>query len=105
MYADVNFHARAASNALVVPEQSVIRSGTRNVVVLALGDGAFQAREVELGESGEGLQEIRSGLVEGELVVVSSQFLIDSEANLQEAIRRITSGAQQQNPTTEGHRH
>jgi Cu(I)/Ag(I) efflux system membrane fusion protein/cobalt-zinc-cadmium efflux system membrane fusion protein len=105
MYADVNFHARAASNALVVPEQSVIRSGTRNVVVLALGDGAFQAREVELGESGEGLQEIRSGLVEGELVVVSSQFLIDSEANLQEAIRRITSGAQQQNPTTAGHRH
>jgi Cu(I)/Ag(I) efflux system membrane fusion protein len=59
------------------------------VVVLDLGDGTFQVREVSLGVNGNGLWEVREGLPEGSRVVVSSQFLIDSESNLREAIRKL----------------
>ena len=65
--------------------------GERNVVFVALGEGRFQPREVELGVKGEGgMYEIRKGLGEGERVVVSAQFLLDSESRLQEFIRKLT---------------
>ena len=91
MYANVTFDVSAVRGALAVPEDSVIHSGRRNLVVLDLGNGAFQVREVELGRNGNGFWEVRKGLSEDDRVVISSQFLIDSESRLKEAIRKIVS--------------
>ena len=81
----------AARNVLAVPEEAVIHSGERNVIVLDLGNGRFRVAEVTLGVNGSGLWEVRDGLEDGDVVVVSAQFLIDSESNLQEAIRKMIS--------------
>jgi hypothetical protein len=63
--------------------------------MVALGDGRFEPRELELGlDSGDGWLEVLSGLEEGEDVGVSGQFLIDSESNLREAVRRRLSDAE-----------
>jgi Cu(I)/Ag(I) efflux system membrane fusion protein/cobalt-zinc-cadmium efflux system membrane fusion protein len=91
MYADIRIKPVASPRALAIPEDAVIRTGERNVVFVALGEGRFSAREVELGAKGEGgMYEIRKGLREGEQVVVSAQFLLDSESRLQEFIRKLT---------------
>lgn len=90
MYADVTIHADPKPDAVAVPSESVIRSGRRNLVVLALGDGRFRPREVELGvQTGDGWTEIRSGASPGERVVTSGQFLIDSESKLREAVQKM----------------
>jgi len=82
------------TGALAVPTDAVIRSGRRTVAVVALGEGRFEPREVELGlDTGDGFVEVLSGLREGEDVVVSSQFLIDSESKLQEAVRKLLAAA------------
>ncbi len=91
MYANVTFGVSSVRGALAVPEDSVIHSGRRNLVVLDRGNGAFQVREVVLGRNGNGFWEVRKGLAEGDRVVISSQFLIDSESRLKEAIRKIVS--------------
>ena len=71
----------------------MIRSGTRTLAIVALGEGRFEPRDVELGlDTGDGWLEVLSGLRAGEDVVVSSQFLIDSESNLQEAVRMLQDG-------------
>lgn len=67
--------------ALLVPSEAIIATGTRNVVILAK-EGRFQPAEVQLGRESGGMTEIVSGLSAGEQVVVSGQFLIDSEASL-----------------------
>jgi Cu(I)/Ag(I) efflux system membrane fusion protein len=80
-------------------------------VVLDRGNGTFQVKEVKLGVNGSGLWEVMEGLQEGDRIVVSSQFLIDSESNLQEAIRKMISGTGQSETTPEppaarpGHQH
>jgi RND family efflux transporter MFP subunit len=89
MYANVTFDVPSAHNVLAVPEEAVIRSGERDVVVLSLGNGEFQVRDVTLGLNGNGVYEVKKGLKEGDEIVVSSQFLIDSESNLKEAIRKL----------------
>ena len=87
MYANVTFDVPVARDALAVPEEAVIRSGTRDLVVLELSPGLFRVADVTLGASGEGVLEIVEGVSEGDRVVVSAQFLIDSESNLTQAIR------------------
>jgi RND family efflux transporter MFP subunit len=89
MYVDVTIEAPSVKNVITVPEESVILSGTRNIVVLDRGNGTFEVREVQLGVNGNGLWEVTEGINEGDRIVVSSQFLIDSESNLQEAIRKM----------------
>ncbi len=91
MFANVTFEVPSAQDVLAVPEEAVIRSGTRDILVLDRGAGSFEVVEVTLGMNGSGLWEVRDGIEEGDRVVVSSQFLIDSESNLKEAIRKITS--------------
>ena len=64
--------------AILVPSEAVIRSGIRNVVFVARGEGRFEPREITLGLEGEeGTVQVLKGLVAGERVVVSSQFLLD----------------------------
>jgi Cu(I)/Ag(I) efflux system membrane fusion protein len=72
----------AIADALLVPSEAVIQTGRRSVVIAALGEGRFRPVEVETGAEANGRTEIRKGLEPGQNVVVSGQFLIDSEASL-----------------------
>jgi Cu(I)/Ag(I) efflux system membrane fusion protein len=88
MFANVIIQTEVHPHVVAVPEEAVIRSGTRSIVILDLGGGHFAPRDVELGlDSGDGWLEVKKGLEAGERIVVSSQFLIDSESNLQEALQ------------------
>jgi len=89
MYATVIFEPVAAKDAIAVPSQAVLRTGERNVVIVALGDGRFAPREVRLGPQGGGFVQILEGLLDGDEIVTSAQFLIDSESNLREAIQKM----------------
>ncbi len=89
MFATVVFKPTVAERSITIPSLSVLRTGQRDVVVVALGEGRFAPREVELGHSGQGYVEVLSGVEAGERVVTSAQFLLDSEASLQEAIRKM----------------
>lgn len=71
-----------ARPALLVPSETVIRTGTRSLVMLAKGDGRYHPAEVRTGREGGGQTEILAGLSAGEKVVASGQFLLDSEASL-----------------------
>jgi Cu(I)/Ag(I) efflux system membrane fusion protein len=66
----------------VVPSEAVIRTGKRAIVMLALGSGRFQPVQVQVGRESDDRIEILAGLSEGQKVVASGQFLIDSEASL-----------------------
>jgi RND family efflux transporter MFP subunit len=96
MYVDVMIRSKAANDVLQVPSDAVIRTGTRNIVITALGEGKFLPKKVTIGPEGQGLVEIKSGLDEGETVVVSGQFLIDSESNLKQAVTKMTEAPAQQ---------
>lgn len=82
MYAKVNIKAEPHVGVLAIDREALIRTGKADRVILALGDGRFRPAHVVAGmESGDKV-EILEGLAEGETVVISSQFLIDSEASL-----------------------
>jgi membrane fusion protein, copper/silver efflux system len=89
MYATVRFQPVVAKDVVVVPELAILRTGERNVVVVQAAKGRFTPREVALGRRGEGSVEVTSGLREGEEIVTSAQFLIDSESNLREALQKM----------------
>ena len=82
MYVTVNIKPTVSINAIAVPEQSVIHSGIRDIVVLSLGNGKFKSVEVKLGALSDNYYEVLSGVNESDTIVTSSQFLIDSESNL-----------------------
>lgn len=90
MFATVKFISPVSVDAIVVPNQAIIRSGERNIAVISLGGGYFEPREVKLGVESDGLVQILEGVQEGEKIVVSSQFLIDSESNLKAAIQQMS---------------
>jgi RND family efflux transporter MFP subunit len=92
MYATVRFQPVMAHDAVLAPSLAVLRTGQRNLVVVAEGGGRFTPRDVRLGQEGEGQVEILSGLHEGERIVTSAQFLIDSESNLREAVQKLLAG-------------
>jgi Cu(I)/Ag(I) efflux system membrane fusion protein len=88
MYADVVFHPGAEEGAVIaVPASAVIDSGTRQVVLVAKGEGRFEPRAVRLGRRGDGYAEVIDGLQPGEEVVTSANFLIDAESNLRAALQ------------------
>jgi membrane fusion protein, copper/silver efflux system len=88
MYADVVFHADAEDKPVpAVPDSAVIDSGTRQVVLVAKGEGRFEPRAVKTGRRGDGFVEITEGVSKGEEIVVSATFLIDAESNLKAALR------------------
>jgi membrane fusion protein, copper/silver efflux system len=90
MYVNVSIKSKVAINALAIPEQSVIRTGTRDIVVVALGGGRFKSVEVKLGVLADGYYQVLDGLRENENIVTSSHFLIDSESNLKSALSMLT---------------
>ena len=93
------------TDVLLVPREAVIVTGKGARVVVAQGGGRFQPRPVEAEDLGEDEIVIRSGLNEGERVVVSAQFLLDSEANLQAGLRRLSGGQSGAQPAAEGTLH
>jgi Cu(I)/Ag(I) efflux system membrane fusion protein len=86
MYGDVEI-ATGNATALTVPANTVIDSGDRQIVLVDLGNGRFQPREVKLGRRGDGYVEVTSGVTEGDKVVSNGNFLIDAESNLQSALK------------------
>jgi len=92
MFANVLIQTRPKKDVTVVPNEAIIRTGERNLVFVAKGEGAFEPREVTLGmEGGERNNEIEilAGVKPGEQIVTSAQFLFDSESRLQEAIQKM----------------
>ncbi len=90
MFATVNFTPAARKEVLTVPTEAVIQTGKRSVVMVAQGDGKFMPVDVEIGIEANGQTEIRKGLEAGQKVVVSGQFLIDSEASLKGTATRMS---------------
>lgn len=93
MYGRMTLLASGQHQALLIPSESVIRTGKRTVVIVAEGPGSFRPAEVTLGPEHEGQTVVLSGLEEGQNVVASGQFLIDSEASLRGAYKRLEGGA------------
>ncbi len=92
MYAEVDILSTATGKqALFVPREALIRTGSRNAVVLALGSGRFQPVAVTPGVESDDWVEIRHGVKEGDVVVTSGQFLIDSEASVRASFSRMQS--------------
>jgi membrane fusion protein, copper/silver efflux system len=89
MFATVHFTSQVKKKALLVPTEAVIRTGKRNVIIVADGEGRFTPVEVELGAESNGQTQVESGLSEGQKVVTSGQFLIDSEASLKGTTSRM----------------
>jgi Cu(I)/Ag(I) efflux system membrane fusion protein len=89
MWVDVSIAGMNLEDALLVPTEAVIRTGTRNVVIVAEGEGTFRPTEVTVGDEQSDRVVVLEGLTEGQRVVVSGQFLIDSEASLTGAYRRL----------------
>ncbi|PZQ85423.1 MAG: efflux transporter periplasmic adaptor subunit [Ancylobacter novellus] len=90
MYAEVEIGTGAVAPVTAVPDDAVIDTGTRQVVILDRGEGRFEPREVKIGLRGDGFTEIREGITEGDRVVVAANFLIDAESNLKAALRGLT---------------
>lgn len=89
MFVEVKIYGGPKRNVLMLPREAVIQTGTRTVAVKALGDGRFQPVEITPGMWRGDQVELLSGLDEGDEVVVSGQFLIDSESNMQASLRRL----------------
>lgn len=89
MFADVTIYASPKENAVVVPTQAIIRSGLNELVFVLREPGKFEPRDVRLGLSSGAYTEILEGIAPGERIVVSAQFLIDSESKLREATAKM----------------
>ena len=90
MFATVYIQFRRMDDVLAIPTEAILDSGRRKIVFVSIGDGRFEPREIVTGLTGDHhVTEILSGLAEGDEVVVSGQFLLDSESQLQEAIRKM----------------
>jgi Cu(I)/Ag(I) efflux system membrane fusion protein len=89
MFANVNFTPATGKETLWVPSEALIQTGKRSVVILAQADGRFTPVDVDIGRDSNGQTEIRKGLEPGQKVVVSGQFLVDSEANLKASAMRM----------------
>jgi len=90
MFASVQISAKPKLDVLTVPREAVIRAGAGERVIVALGEGRFRPQVVRTGIVSSGRIEILSGLSEEDIVVTSGQFLLDSEANGEQAFARLS---------------
>lgn len=90
MFAQIIIHVEQQDPSLIIPKEAVIRTGSQDRVVLALGDGEFKSVEVNLGFVRAGKAQILSGLKEGDEVVISAQFLLDSESSIHSDFLRMS---------------
>lgn len=90
MFTTVELQSPVTVHVVAIPEQAVIHSGERNVVVVSRGDGRFESRDVKLGVLASGYYQVLDGVQDGEKIVVSSQFLLDSESNLKTVLQKMS---------------
>ena len=93
MFVSLRFATSASEPQLVVPSEAVIATGKRTVVIVRNDDGSFSVTPVTAGEELEGRVAILGGLTEGQAIVLSGQFLIDSEASLRATVSRLGDSA------------
>jgi len=92
MFATIWIEAEAEPEALAIPSMAILRTGLRQIVFLTKGEGKFEPREIITGLTGDkGITQVISGLNEGDIVVTSGQFLMDSESRIQEALSKFKS--------------
>jgi Cu(I)/Ag(I) efflux system membrane fusion protein len=91
MFAQVIIHNDSTQQKLLVPKEAVIRTGTQNRVVLVVGKGQYKSVEVSLGQVTNQFAQILDGVEVGEQVVISAQFLLDSESSIQSDFMRMSS--------------
>lgn len=89
MFATVRIHTNPVGNALVVPSEAVILSGERAIAFVSKGQGRFEPRTLELGVRGDEAYQVISGIEEGEQIVTSGQFLLDSESQLKAVVLQM----------------
>jgi RND family efflux transporter MFP subunit len=93
MYAHVEIESNLGDGALIVPSEAVLRTGVKNIIFIEKEEGKFVPREVMLGvETGNGSVQILDGIEENDTIVLSGQFMLDSESSIREAIRKMTAG-------------
>jgi Cu(I)/Ag(I) efflux system membrane fusion protein len=90
LFGDVSLTQATSAAVLTVPRSAVLDSGTRQLVLVQVAEGRFEPRTVVVGERSGDVVEIREGVKEGERVVVSANFLIDAESNLQSALEGMS---------------
>ncbi|MBL1215160.1 MAG: efflux RND transporter periplasmic adaptor subunit [Ignavibacteriae bacterium] len=91
MFANVTIKGKDLGEHPVIDETAVLRSGTKSIVILALGEGKFKPLEVQLGAYANGYYQVLDGLKSGDKIVTSSQFMIDSESSLRAAVNLYSS--------------
>jgi Cu(I)/Ag(I) efflux system membrane fusion protein/cobalt-zinc-cadmium efflux system membrane fusion protein len=90
MYANIRLEAELSGPSLVIPQEAVIDTGVRQVVFVSQGQGRFEPREVKIGVEVNGHQyQVLKGLDAGEEIVISAQFMLDSESRLREAVQKM----------------
>ena len=90
MYANVHLRGKIKNRAVLVPDSAIINTGERQIVFVVKGEGKFEPREIQLGVLAEhDMREVLRGLRPGEEVVVSGQFMLDSESRVREAILKF----------------
>jgi Cu(I)/Ag(I) efflux system membrane fusion protein len=89
MFVTLDFRGSTSEPQLVVPSEALIATGERTAVIAARENGGFDVVNVSTGGEQDGRTVILSGLTEGQSIVVSGQFLIDSEASLKSAVNRF----------------
>jgi Cu(I)/Ag(I) efflux system membrane fusion protein len=98
MFVSLDFEGQSQEPQLVVPSEAVIVTGERSVVIVARDGGGFDVAEVTTGAEVDGKTAVLSGLEEGQSIVLSGQFLIDSEASLRSTVSRLSSPAEESPP-------
>jgi Cu(I)/Ag(I) efflux system membrane fusion protein len=91
MFVQMELASNPQEQVLLVPSEALIHTGKRSVVMLAEADGHFRPTVVETGREADGQTEVLRGLEAGQRVVLSGQFLIDSEASLKGLEARLNS--------------
>lgn len=89
MFANVDIQSNKKVDAIVVPSEAIVRTGTQEQVFIQRSPGQFEPRNVTMGVTSNGQTQVVSGLKPGEIVVTSSQFLLDSESKLKEATAKM----------------
>jgi RND family efflux transporter MFP subunit len=95
MFVNATFVSTAAQSSIVVPRSAVLDTGIRKIVYLAKPNGVFEAREVQVGAPTEDLFPVSSGLALGDKVVLSGNFLIDSQAHLSSGMSGLYGGSKE----------
>lgn len=99
MFAQIAIHTTGDEQALLIPKEALIRTGNQDRVVLALGEGSFKSVEVSVGRYDSESVEILKGLSDGEEVVSSAQFLLDSESSKSSDFKRMNHDPSQNEST------